>query len=194
MTLEKELKRASDPIFMTTKNEKPSAKCQKEDYPKDNNEADILQMGLHSRQDNKMSNYSNYEYFDIHSHITTATLSTVMMTMIAILMTYYHQKNYCTWRLSTDATFGMIISLMHNYPQTNLLYNKKSQQLITQKDKILLRKEQILATFHTIKINHTQQCSSLYVELWLEEQSTVTSTWLPIWQKIISQQQTRQKV
>ncbi len=34
---------------MTTKNQKPGAKSQKEDCPKDNNEADILEMGLHSR-------------------------------------------------------------------------------------------------------------------------------------------------
>ncbi len=50
MTLQKQLKHANDPIYMTTKNEKPitdnnkNKKCQK-----DNNEPDILEMGLDSR-------------------------------------------------------------------------------------------------------------------------------------------------
>ncbi len=50
MTLQKQLKRANDLIYMTTKNEKPitennkNKKCQK-----DNNEPDILHMGLDSR-------------------------------------------------------------------------------------------------------------------------------------------------
>jgi hypothetical protein len=43
MTLEKELKRAKDPIFLTTKNEKPDAKYQQEKLQKENNERDILQ-------------------------------------------------------------------------------------------------------------------------------------------------------
>ena len=49
MTLEKELKRAKDPIFLTTKNKKPDAKYQQEKLQKENNKRDILQMGLHSR-------------------------------------------------------------------------------------------------------------------------------------------------
>ncbi len=50
MTLQKLLKRANDPIYMTTKKEKPInnnkqyKKCQK-----DNNEPDILKMVLDSR-------------------------------------------------------------------------------------------------------------------------------------------------
>jgi hypothetical protein len=50
MTLQKQLKRANDPIYVTTKNRKPitdnnkNKKCQK-----DNNEPDILEMGLDSR-------------------------------------------------------------------------------------------------------------------------------------------------
>ena len=50
MTLQKQLKCANDPIYMTTKNKKPindnnqNKKCQK-----DNNEPDILEMGLDSR-------------------------------------------------------------------------------------------------------------------------------------------------
>ena len=61
------------------------------------------------------SNYSNYEYFDNHSYFTTMTLNSVMMTTIAILMIHYYQENYLTLKLSTNATFGMIISLMHDY-------------------------------------------------------------------------------
>jgi hypothetical protein len=49
MTLEKELKRAKDPIILTTKNKKPDAKYQQEKLQRENNERDILQMGLHSR-------------------------------------------------------------------------------------------------------------------------------------------------
>ncbi len=49
MTLEKELKQAKDPFFWTTKNKKPDAKYQQEKLQKENNERDILQMGLHSR-------------------------------------------------------------------------------------------------------------------------------------------------
>jgi hypothetical protein len=48
-TLEKELKRAKDPIFLTTKNEKPDTKSQQEKWQTENNKTDILQMGLHSR-------------------------------------------------------------------------------------------------------------------------------------------------
>jgi hypothetical protein len=50
MTLQKQLKRANDPIYMTTKNKKPindnkqNKKCQK-----NNNEPDILKMELDSR-------------------------------------------------------------------------------------------------------------------------------------------------
>ncbi len=50
MTLQKQLKRANDPIYMTTKKKKlindnnQNKKCQK-----DNNEPDILKMGLDSR-------------------------------------------------------------------------------------------------------------------------------------------------
>ncbi len=50
MTLQKQLKHANDPIYMTMKNKKPitdnnkNQKCQK-----DNNEPDILKMGLDSR-------------------------------------------------------------------------------------------------------------------------------------------------
>ncbi len=48
MTLEKELKQAKDPIFLTTKNKKPDAKYQQEELQKENNKRDILQMGLYS--------------------------------------------------------------------------------------------------------------------------------------------------
>ncbi len=88
------------------------------------------------------------------------TLNSVMMTTIVILMIQYYQENFLTLKSSTNATFGMIISLMHDYPQTNLLYNKTTQHQITQKDKILLQKEQTLPRFHTTKIEHTQQFSS----------------------------------
>ncbi len=50
MTLQKQLKCANDPIYMTMKNKKPitdnnkNKKCQK-----DNNEPDIFEMGLDSR-------------------------------------------------------------------------------------------------------------------------------------------------
>ncbi len=36
-------------IFLTTKNKKPDTKSQQERWEKENNETDILQMGLHSR-------------------------------------------------------------------------------------------------------------------------------------------------
>ncbi len=49
MTLEKELKRAKGPIFLTTKNEKPDTKLQQEKWQKESNERNILQMGLNSR-------------------------------------------------------------------------------------------------------------------------------------------------
>jgi hypothetical protein len=49
MTQEKELKWGKDPIFLTTKNKKPDTKSQQEKWQKENNETDILQMGLHSR-------------------------------------------------------------------------------------------------------------------------------------------------
>ncbi len=50
MTLQKHLKRANDPIYMTTKNEKPINDNNKnKKYKKDNNEPDILEMGLDSR-------------------------------------------------------------------------------------------------------------------------------------------------
>jgi hypothetical protein len=55
------------------------------------------------------------------------TLNSVMMTTIAILMIHYYQENYLTLKLSTNATFVMIITLMHDYQQTNLLYNKITQ-------------------------------------------------------------------
>ncbi len=108
------------------------------------------------------SNYSNYNYFDNHSYFTTMSLNSVMITMIALLIIHYYQENYLNWRLSTDATFGMIISLMHDYCHRNLLYNKISQHKQTlKKNKIsILRKEQTKPRFHSIKIEHTQQCSS----------------------------------
>ncbi len=49
MTLQKQLKRANDPIYMTTKNEKPDGKSPKKDCQKDDNDPDILKMGLDSR-------------------------------------------------------------------------------------------------------------------------------------------------
>ncbi len=49
MTLEKELKRAKDTFFLTTKNKKPDIKSQQEKWQKENNKTDIHQMGLHSR-------------------------------------------------------------------------------------------------------------------------------------------------
>ncbi len=49
MTLEKELKRANDPFFLTTKNKKPDTKSQQQKWQKENNKRDILQMGLKSR-------------------------------------------------------------------------------------------------------------------------------------------------
>ena len=108
------------------------------------------------------SNYSNYEYFDYHSYFSKMSLNSVMITTIALLMIHYYQENYLTWRLSTDATFGMIISLMNNYHHGYLLYNKISQHKQTlKKNKIsILRKEQTKPRFHSIKIEHTQQCSS----------------------------------
>jgi hypothetical protein len=49
MTLQKQLERANDPICMTTKNEKPNCKNKKKDCQKDDNDPDILEMGLDSR-------------------------------------------------------------------------------------------------------------------------------------------------
>ncbi len=50
MTLQKQLKCANDPIYMTTKNEKPiNDNKQNKTRQKDNNEPDILEMGLDSR-------------------------------------------------------------------------------------------------------------------------------------------------
>jgi hypothetical protein len=108
------------------------------------------------------SNYSNYKYFDYHSYFSTVSLNSVMIITIALLMIHYYQENYLTWRLLTDANFGMIISLMHDYHHRNLLYNKISQHKQTLKNnKIsMLRKEQIKPTSHSIKIEHTQLCSS----------------------------------
>ena len=90
------------------------------------------------------------------------SLNSVMITTIALLMIHYYQEYYLTWRLLTDATFGMIISLMHDYHHRNLLYNKISQHKQTLKNnKIsMLRKEQTKPTSHSIKIEHTQLCSS----------------------------------
>ncbi len=80
------------------------------------------------------SNYSKYEYFDYHSYFSTMSLNSVMITMIALLMIHYYQENYLTWKLLTDATFGMIISLTHNYHHRNLLYNKIFQHKQTLKN------------------------------------------------------------
>ena len=50
MTLQKQLKRANDPIYMTTKNKKPISDNNKNKKSlKENNEPDILEMGLDSR-------------------------------------------------------------------------------------------------------------------------------------------------
>ncbi len=49
MTLQKQLKHANDPIYMTTKIEKPNGKNPKKDCQKDDNDPDILEMGLDSR-------------------------------------------------------------------------------------------------------------------------------------------------
>jgi hypothetical protein len=50
MTLQKQLKRANDPIYMTTKNEKPISDNNKnKKKPKEINEPDILEMGFDSR-------------------------------------------------------------------------------------------------------------------------------------------------
>ncbi len=50
MTLQKQLKCANDPIYMTTKNEKPISDNNKnKKSQKENNEPDILKMGLDSR-------------------------------------------------------------------------------------------------------------------------------------------------
>ncbi len=108
------------------------------------------------------SKFSNYKYFDYHSYFSMMSLNSVMITMIALLMIHYYLENYLTWRLLTDATFGMIISLMHNYYHRNLLYNKISQHKQTLKNnKIsMLRKEQTKPTSNSIKIEHTQLCSS----------------------------------
>jgi hypothetical protein len=67
------------------------------------------------------------------------------------------------FEIINNAIFGMIISLMHDYPMINPLYNKKSQQLITQKDKILLWKEQILAIFHTTKMKNILNNAQAYM-------------------------------
>jgi hypothetical protein len=47
-TLQKQLKHANDPIYMTTKIEKPNGKNPKTDCQKDDNDPDILKMGLDS--------------------------------------------------------------------------------------------------------------------------------------------------
>ncbi len=51
LTLEKEIKRAKDPIFVTTVNEKPmKTDCEEIDFRKHTHDTDdILQMGIHSR-------------------------------------------------------------------------------------------------------------------------------------------------
>jgi hypothetical protein len=50
MTLEKELKQAKDPIFLTTTNKKPNdTRSEQEKFQKDNKERDILQLCLNSR-------------------------------------------------------------------------------------------------------------------------------------------------
>ncbi len=49
LTLQMQLKRANDPIYMTTNIEKPNCKNPKIDYQKDDNDPDILKMGLDSR-------------------------------------------------------------------------------------------------------------------------------------------------
>ena len=50
MTLQKQLKHANDPIYMTTKNKKPISDNNKnKKSQKENNEPDILEMGLDSR-------------------------------------------------------------------------------------------------------------------------------------------------
>jgi hypothetical protein len=50
MTLQKQLKSANDPIYMTTKNKKPiNDNKQNKKRQKDNNEPDIFEMGLDSR-------------------------------------------------------------------------------------------------------------------------------------------------
>ncbi len=49
MTLQKQLKHANDPIYMTTEIEKPNGKNPKKDCQKDDNDPDILEMGLDSR-------------------------------------------------------------------------------------------------------------------------------------------------
>ncbi len=49
MTLQKQLKRANDPIYMTTKIETPNGKNPKNDCQKDDTDPDILETGLDSR-------------------------------------------------------------------------------------------------------------------------------------------------
>ncbi len=50
MTLQKQLKRANDPIYMTTKNKKPISDNNKnKKSQKENNEPYILEMGLDSK-------------------------------------------------------------------------------------------------------------------------------------------------
>jgi hypothetical protein len=50
MTLQKQLKCANNPIYMTMKNKKPITDNKKnKKNQKDNNEPDILEMGLDSR-------------------------------------------------------------------------------------------------------------------------------------------------
>ncbi len=110
----------------------------------------------------QQSNYSHCKYFDYYSYFTTMSLNSVMITTIALLMIHYYQENYLAWRLSTDATFDMIISLTHDYHHRNLLYNKISQYKQTLKNnKISIpRKEHTKPGSHSIKIKHIQQCSS----------------------------------
>jgi hypothetical protein len=49
MTPQKQLKCANDPIYMTTKIEKPNGNNPKKDCQKDDNDPGILEMGLDSR-------------------------------------------------------------------------------------------------------------------------------------------------
>jgi hypothetical protein len=49
MTLQKQLKHANDPIYMITKIDKPNGKNPEKDCQKDDNDPDILKMGLDSR-------------------------------------------------------------------------------------------------------------------------------------------------
>ncbi len=146
------LQKTKNPSVITTKTKNIKKKIMNQTSSKWNwTQGEILQ-----------SNYSNHESFDYHSYFSMMSLNSVMITMIALLMIHYYQENYLTWKLLTDATFGMIISLMHNYHHRNLLYNKISQHKQTLKsNKISMpRKEQTKPTSHSIKIEHTQLCSS----------------------------------